>query len=95
MPKAGIEARPGRKWQAVEAVHQAESRLHQSKPVGVVTQGRAGLGSFSTSQNDTAKGKERNCLVRGEVRAAIEVMQNGGNGAAGHLDKVGQSAGVG
>lgn len=62
--------------------------------MGVVTQGRAGLGSFPTSQIDTSKGKERSCLVQGEVRAAIEVMQSGGNGAAGHLEKVGQRAGV-
>lgn len=61
--------RTGRKWQAIQ---QAESRLHQSKLVGVVTRGGAGLGSFQSFQIDTAKEKEKHCSGQGEVRAAVE-----------------------
>ncbi|XP_051969484.1 LOW QUALITY PROTEIN: uncharacterized protein LOC127634119 [Xyrauchen texanus] len=69
---AGVEVRTGRKWKAEEAVRQAEARLHHKRLVGVVTRGRAGLGSFSTPHIDTTKGKERRCLVQEEVRAVVE-----------------------
>ncbi len=69
---AGIEVRTGRKWKAEVAVPQAEARLHHNRLVGVVTRGRAGLGSFSTPHIDTAKGKEKRCLVQEEVRAVVE-----------------------
>lgn len=55
--KAGIEVRTGRKWSAEEAVRPDESKLHYNRLVGVVTQGRAGLGSFSTLNIGTSKGK--------------------------------------
>ena len=72
MATAGIEVRTGRKWKAEEAVRQAEARLHHNRLVGVVTRGRAGLGSFSTPHIDTTKGKEKRCLVQEEMRAVVE-----------------------
>ncbi|KAL7871617.1 hypothetical protein SRHO_G00066000 [Serrasalmus rhombeus] len=61
----------GRKWRAEEAVQEAEARLHHRSLVGVVTRGQAELGSFPTPQKNT-RGKERQCLVQEEVRAAVE-----------------------
>lgn len=69
---AGIEMRTGWKWKAEEAVRQAESRVHHKRLVGVVTRGRAGLGSFSAPHIDTIKGKDKRCLVQEEVRAVVE-----------------------
>ncbi|KAL7848811.1 hypothetical protein SRHO_G00204340 [Serrasalmus rhombeus] len=69
--KAGIQVRTGRKWRMEEAVQEAEARLRHRSLVGVVTRGRAGLGSFPTPQKNT-RGKERQRLVQEEVRAAIE-----------------------
>ncbi|XP_061093280.1 uncharacterized protein LOC133125737 [Conger conger] len=68
---AGIQVRTGRKWRAEDAVQEAEARLRHRNLVGVVTRGRAGLGSFPTPQLNT-RGKERRCLVQEEVRAAEE-----------------------
>lgn len=62
--KAGIEVRTGRKWKAEEAVRQAESRLHHKRPVGVVTRGRASLGSFSTPTRASSKGRRNAALSR-------------------------------
>lgn len=70
--KAGIQVRTGRKWRAQEAVQEAEARLCHKRLVGVVTRGRAGLGSFPTPQMNTIRGKERRRLVQEEVRAAVE-----------------------
>ncbi|KAK0151167.1 hypothetical protein N1851_007647 [Merluccius polli] len=69
--KAGIQVRTGRKWRAEEAVQEADARLRQRCLVGVVTRGRAGLGSFPSPQMNT-RGKERRRLVQEEVRAAVE-----------------------
>ena len=68
---AGIEVRTGRKWRAEEAVQEADARLRHRSLVGVVTRGRAGLGSFPTPQMNT-RGKEGRRLVQEEVRAAVE-----------------------
>ncbi|KAJ8011882.1 hypothetical protein DPEC_G00062900 [Dallia pectoralis] len=67
----------GRKRKAEGAVQQAEARLHHKRLVGVVTRGRAGLGSFSTPHIDTSKGKERRRLVQEEVRAVVEEERAG------------------
>lgn len=48
----------------------AESR--HKRLVGVVTQRRAGLGSFPSRHIDITKGKEKQYLVREEVRAVVE-----------------------
>ncbi|XP_062283087.1 uncharacterized protein LOC133987658 [Scomber scombrus] len=69
--KAGIQVRTGRKWKAEDAVREADARLRQRSLVGVVTRGRAGLGSFPTPQINT-RGKEGRHLVQEEVRAAVE-----------------------
>ncbi|XP_053332775.1 uncharacterized protein LOC128506382 [Clarias gariepinus] len=69
--KAGIQVRTGRKWRAEEAVQEAEARLRQRSLVGAVSKGRAGLGSFLTSQINT-RGEGRRRLVQEEVRAAVE-----------------------
>lgn len=71
---AGIEVRTGRKWKAEEAVQQAEASGggNHKRLVGVVTRGRAGLGSFSTPHIDTIKGKNKRCLVQEKVRAVVE-----------------------
>ena len=69
---AGIEVRTGRKWRAENAVQAAEERLRHKKVVGVVTRGRAGLGSFPIPQTNTTKGKEGRHLIQEEVRAEVE-----------------------
>lgn len=66
---AGIQVRTGRKWRAEDAVQEAEARLRHRNLVGVVTRGRAGLGSFPTPQLNI-NGKER--WREEEVRAAEE-----------------------
>ncbi|XP_051928401.1 uncharacterized protein LOC127604984 [Hippocampus zosterae] len=69
--KAGIQVRTGRKWRAEEAVEEADARLRHRCLTGVVTRGRAGLGSFPSPQLNT-KGMEGRRLVQDEVRAAVE-----------------------
>ena len=66
--------RTGRKWRAEEAVQEADARLRHRSLVGVVTRGRAGLGSFPTPQMNT-RGKEGRRLVQEQVRAAVEEMR--------------------
>ncbi|XP_030004234.1 uncharacterized protein LOC115429122 [Sphaeramia orbicularis] len=68
---AGICVRTGRKWRAENAVLEAEARLHHRGLVGVVTRGRAGLGSFPTPELNT-RGKARRHLIQEEVRATVE-----------------------
>lgn len=68
-------------------VHQAEARLHHNGLVGVVTQGRAELRSFSTPHIGTIKGKERCYLIQEEVRAAVGEERNE---ATGCLVKLGE-----
>ncbi|XP_061733213.1 uncharacterized protein LOC133536595 [Nerophis ophidion] len=70
--QAGIEVRTGRKWRAVEAVDVAEARLRQKVLVGIVAQGRSGLGSRRTPRYDKAQGKEKRSLILEEVRAGVE-----------------------
>ncbi|KAL3991499.1 leucine-rich repeat-containing protein 16 [Sarotherodon galilaeus] len=69
---AGIEVRTGRKWRAAEAVDIAVSRLKQRVIVGIVAQGRAGLGSSRTPNYNNAQGKEKRSLILEEVRAGVE-----------------------
>ena len=57
--KAGIQVRSGRTWREEEAVQDADARLRHRSVVGVVTQGRAVLGSFPTPQMNTRGKKER------------------------------------
>lgn len=79
--KVGIELRTGKKWEVVEGIQQAETRLHQSKLLREVTQGAI----FS----DNAKRNERSCESSNRGGEAM----HGGNGAAGCLHKVGQCSG--
>ncbi|XP_063056078.1 uncharacterized protein LOC134450153 [Engraulis encrasicolus] len=72
---AGIQVRTGRKWKAEEAVQTAEARLRHKALVGVVTRGRAGLGSFPTPKMNT-RGKERRHQIQEEVRADVEEMRS-------------------
>ena len=69
--KAGIQVRTGRKWMAEVADQEVEARMRQRSMVGVVTRGRAGIGSFPTPQMNSC-GKEGCRLVQEEVRAAVE-----------------------
>lgn len=89
--KAGIQVRTGRKWRAEDAVQEAVARLRHRTLVGVVTQGRAGLGSFPTPQLNTS-GKERRHLVQEEVRAAVEkkILQGSGDETSRSMDKMGE-----
>jgi len=68
----GIAVRTGRKWRAAEAVGQAEACLKRKAPLGSVAQGRAGLGSSTLTQYNTASRKERLKMVQEEVRASVE-----------------------
>jgi hypothetical protein len=69
---AGIRVRTGRKWDAQEAVNEAESRLRHSVIVGRLAKGRTGLGSNPAPHWDTGSKKERHQLVQDQVRTAIE-----------------------
>ncbi|KAL7871866.1 hypothetical protein SRHO_G00068490 [Serrasalmus rhombeus] len=62
--QAGIEVRTGRRWRAAEAVDVAESRIWHKALVGVVTPGRAGLGSGTTCRYNKVQGKDRRVLVQ-------------------------------
>lgn len=69
----------GEKSQAVEVIQQAESRLHRSKLVGVEAQGNFQLPRLALPKGRLPGGKS--CNREGEVK------EDGGNVAAGHLDK--------
>ena len=73
--KAGIQVRTGRKWMAEVADQEAEARMRQRSMVGVVTRGRAGIGSFPTPQMKSC-GKEGCRLVQEEVRLSIGQQKN-------------------
>lgn len=64
---AGIDVRTGWKCRATETVQQAESRLKHKVLLGSVAQIRAGLGSQTSTQYNTASGKERRKLVHASV----------------------------
>ena len=51
---------------------QAGIRLKYKAILGGMVQGRAGLGSLTTTQYDSASGKERRKLLQDEVRASVE-----------------------
>lgn len=75
--RAGIAVRTGRKWRAAEAVQQAETWLRHKAILGTVAQGRAGLGSLTLTQYESASGRERQRLVQEEVRASVEEERTG------------------
>ena len=70
--QAEVVVRTGRKWSAQAVVLDAESRLHHKDLVGVVADGRAGLGMFPTQQRKECKGMEKGRQIQEEVRAAVE-----------------------
>ena len=71
--KAGVVVKTGRKWSAQAAVQDAESRLRHKELVGVVAQGRAGLGMFPAPPRlRECKGKEKRRQIQEEVRAGVE-----------------------
>ena len=65
--KVGIETRTGKKWSAIQAVSQAESRLHHKDNVGVTTIGMQGLGNTRKELWSTAGSNERRKLVQEEI----------------------------
>lgn len=84
--RAGIEARAGRRWEAVDAIQQAESRLHRSKMMGVVTRGKMGLAPFQPSH---CQKEQEELPSSGEDESrGREVIQDSVSRAAGHLNKV-------
>jgi hypothetical protein len=70
--KAGIRVRTGRKWNASEALKEAESRLEHQDIVGTVAQGRLGLGCVTRASWKSASTKERRELVQTEIRKKEE-----------------------
>ncbi|KAI8494393.1 hypothetical protein Bbelb_276190 [Branchiostoma belcheri] len=72
--KAGIVLRTGRKWSVEKAVEEARSNLRHRDIVGVVAQGRLGLGAGNPESQrwSTAGPKERRELVQKEVRRREE-----------------------
>ncbi|XP_019639908.1 PREDICTED: uncharacterized protein LOC109481752 [Branchiostoma belcheri] len=72
--QAGIQLRSGRKWAVDKAVDEAKSRLRHSDIVGVVAQGRLGLGAGKVASQrwGTAGPKERRDMVQREVRRKEE-----------------------
>ena len=72
---ASISVRTGRKWDAQEAVNDAESRLRHSLIVGRVAKGRAGLGSNPAPHWDTGSKKEKQRLVQDQVRTSAEELR--------------------
>ena len=69
---AGISVNTGRKWQAAEALNEAEGRLRQSDLVGTVTHGRLGLGCITRARWKNASDDLRRELVQSEVRQQEE-----------------------
>ena len=69
---AGIVVRTGRKWRAKDGLEVAESRLRHKSVVGVLTRGRAGLGTLPQPLFEKAQGKEKRQLILEEVRLGIE-----------------------
>ncbi|XP_078589523.1 uncharacterized protein LOC144869891 [Branchiostoma floridae x Branchiostoma japonicum] len=72
--EAGITLRSGRKWSAAEAAESARSRLRHKDIVGVVAQGRLGLGagSITTQRWKDAEPKLRRKLIQSEIRRQVE-----------------------
>lgn len=71
--QAGVVVKTGRKWRAQDAVLDAESRLRHKDLVGVVAQGRVGLGMVPTPpRHRECKGKEKRRQIQEEVRTAVD-----------------------
>ncbi|KAI8522143.1 hypothetical protein Bbelb_018970 [Branchiostoma belcheri] len=72
--KAGVVLRTGRKWSVEKAVEEARSNLRHRDIVGVVAQGRLGLGAGNPESQrwSTAGPKERRDMVQKEVRRREE-----------------------
>ncbi|XP_066285629.1 uncharacterized protein [Branchiostoma lanceolatum] len=67
--QAGIEMRTGRKWAVGKSVEEARSNLRHREIVGVVAQGRLGLGASRTVNQRwcTAGPRERREMVQSEI----------------------------
>jgi len=72
--EAGIKLRSGRKWSAAEAAESARSRLRHKDIVGVVAQGRLGLGAGTTAGQrwKDAAPIVRRKMLQGEIRRQEE-----------------------
>ncbi|XP_066302044.1 uncharacterized protein [Branchiostoma lanceolatum] len=72
--QAGIEMRTGRKWAVGKAVEEAKSNLRHRDRVGVVAQGRLGLGAGRTENQRwcTVGHRERREMVQSEIRRKEE-----------------------
>jgi hypothetical protein len=68
----GIRVRTVRKWNASEALKEAESKLEHQDIVGTVAQGRLGLGCLKRASWKSASTKERRGLVQTETRRKKE-----------------------
>ena len=64
--------RSKKNWSPEKAIQEAESRLRISEIVGIVAQGRSGLGSFKTTKWNEADNSARRQLIIGEVRKKEE-----------------------
>ncbi|XP_035683116.1 uncharacterized protein LOC118420431 [Branchiostoma floridae] len=75
--QAGIELRSGRKWTATEAVSNAASRLRHKDIVGIIAQGRRGLGAEREGSQTWGKAgpKERREMIQKEVRQREEELR--------------------
>ena len=93
---AGIVVRTGRKWRAANAVQQAETRLNHKAILGTVAQGRAGLGSITTTRYDCQREGEAEVGAGGGASfcRGRANQQSSGHAAAGCLDEVGESDGA-
>jgi len=72
--EAGITLRSGRKWSAAEAAEGARSRLRHKDIVGVVAQGRLGLGAGPTATQrwKDAEPMLRRKMIQSEIRRQVE-----------------------
>ncbi|XP_035685395.1 uncharacterized protein LOC118421998 [Branchiostoma floridae] len=75
--QAGVELRSGRKWSVAKAVQEAKSSLRHRDIVGVVAQGRLGLGAGKTDHQSwcTAGPRERREMVQRETRRKEEEVR--------------------
>ena len=71
---AGIQIISGRKLSAERKLQVAEERLRHKAILGSIAKGRSGLGFFSFTHTNRAKGKERRQLIQ-EVRAGVEEVR--------------------
>lgn len=70
--QAIIVVKTGRKWKASGVLREAEERLQHGDIMGMVTQGRLGLGVITRASWKEARAKDRKGMVQKEIRAVEE-----------------------